>query len=70
MAKPNRDADKLRADLKDSGINAIFQSEIPNLIAFDKASAKGVPVCDIKDDDNAPRACAAYDATGKEIING
>jgi chromosome partitioning protein len=68
--KPNRDAEKLRADLKDSGIAAIFESEIPNLIAFDKASAKGVPVCDIKDDDNAPRAWAAYAAAGKEICNG
>lgn len=68
--KPNRDAEKLRADLKDSGITAVFKSEIPNLIAFDKASAQGVPVCDIRDDDNAPRAWAAYRAAGKEICNG
>ena len=68
--RPNRDADKLRADLKDSGITAVFESEIPNLIAFDKASARGVPVSEIKDDDNAPRAWAAYEAAGKEFCNG
>ncbi|MGD0776072.1 MAG: ParA family protein [Candidatus Solibacter sp.] len=68
--RPNRDADKLRADLADSGITAVFESEIPNLIAFDKASARGVPVSEIRDDDNAPRAWAAYEAAGKEICNG
>jgi chromosome partitioning protein len=68
--KPNRDAHKLRSDLAESGITAVFETEIPNLIAFDKASARGVPVCDIKDDDNAQRAWAAYKAAGKEICNG
>lgn len=68
--KPNRDAQRLRAELADSGISAVFDTEIPNLIAFDKASARGIPVCDIKDDDNAQRAWSAYEAAGKEICNG
>jgi len=68
--KPNRDAEKLRAELAKAEINAVFATEIPNLIAFDKASSQGVPVCDVKDDDNAPRAWAAYEAAGKEICNG
>ncbi len=68
--KPNRDAQRLRDDLAGNGIAAVFESEIPNLIAFDKASARGVPVYQIRDDDNAARAWAAYEAAAKEIING
>jgi chromosome partitioning protein len=41
--KPNHDAEKLRADLADADITAVFASEIPNLIAFDKASAAARP---------------------------
>jgi chromosome partitioning protein len=66
--KPNRDAHKLRSELENTGISAVFDTEIPNLIAFDKASAAGVPVYDVKDDDNAMRAWAAYQAAGKEIL--
>jgi chromosome partitioning protein len=68
--RPNRDAEKLRADLAAAEITAVFESEIPNLIAFDKASARGMPVSDVKDDDNAARAWAAYENAGKEICNG
>lgn len=68
--KPNRDAEKLRAELHENGIDAVFSTDIPNLIAFDKASARGVAVCDVKDDDNASRAWAAYQAAGKEILDG
>ena len=68
--KPNRDAQKLRDELANTGIDSVFETEIPNLIAFDKASARGVPVYQVKDDDNAARAWAAYEAAGKEIVNG
>lgn len=68
--KPNRDADKLRAELADAGITAIFQAEIPNLVAFDKASAQGVPVNAVKGDENASRGWAAYEAAAKEMVNG
>jgi chromosome partitioning protein len=68
--KPNRDAERLRADLADAQITAVFAAEIPNLIAFDKASARGTTVFAIKDDDYAARAWKSYEAAGKEICDG
>jgi chromosome partitioning protein len=44
----------------------IFAAEIPDLAAFDKASAQGVPVHAITDD-RAARAWEAFVAVGKEI---
>lgn len=38
--------------------------------AFEKAAAEGVPVYGIKDDRNAMRAWASYEAAGKEIVHG
>jgi chromosome partitioning protein len=40
------------------------------LAAFEKAAAEGVPVYSVKEDRNAPRAWDAYEAAGKEIIDG
>jgi len=66
--KPNRDADELRRNLTVENI-PVFTTTIPNLIAFDKASAHGVPVYDAPDP-YAERAWEAYQSAGKEIING
>ena len=48
----------------------LFNAEIPRLAAFEKAAAEGVPVYSVKEDRNAPRAWDAYEAAGKEIIDG
>jgi chromosome partitioning protein len=45
----------------------VFTAEIPNLVAFDKASAEGVPVYEV-DDPRAQRAWEAYELAGKEIL--
>jgi chromosome partitioning protein len=66
---PRTEGEQLRAMLKEQAI-PLFQTEIPRLAAFDKASTGGVAVYDVKDDRNAKRAWRAYEAAGKEIING
>ena len=66
--RPRTDGDQLRAMLMAEGI-PVFKAEVPQLVAFDKASAEGVPVYAIKDE-RAGRAWAAYEAVGKEICNG
>ena len=66
--KPNSDADELRRNLAGADI-PVFSASIPNLIAFDKASAHGVAVNDAPDP-YAARAWEAYQSAGKEIING
>ena len=67
--KPRTEGQLLRAMLIEQAI-PVFQTEIPRLAAFDKASTAGVAVCDVKNDPNARRAWLAYEAAGKEIING
>jgi chromosome partitioning protein len=67
--KPRTEGEQLRAILTEQGI-PVFQAEIPRLAAFDKASTAGVAVYDVKADRNAQRAWRAYEAAGKEIING
>jgi chromosome partitioning protein len=68
-SKPRTEGEQLRAMLIEQGI-PVFETEIPRLAAFDKASTAGVAVCDVKDDRNAQRAWRAYEAAGKEIVNG
>lgn len=63
-----READDLRAALMDMQV-PVFKTEIPDFVAFDKASGKGVPVSEVKDE-NAARAWEAFEALGKEIISG
>ena len=63
---PELDGPQLRAVLQREGIPT-FGAEIPRLKAFERAAAAGVPVCDVRDDDRAGRAWAAYEAAGKEI---
>jgi len=65
---PETDGPQLRAVLQREGI-ATFEAEIPRLKAFEKAALAGVPVCDVRDDDRARRAWAAYEAAGKEMPN-
>lgn len=64
-ARPRTDGEQLRAMLIDQSIPT-FAGEIPRLVAFEKASTSGVPVCAVKDR-NAPRAWASYAAIGREI---
>jgi cellulose biosynthesis protein BcsQ len=47
----------------------VFATEIPDLVAFDKASSQGVPVYEA-DDRRAGRAWEAFEALGEEIRHG
>jgi chromosome partitioning protein len=62
------EADKLRAALEAEHF-PVFQSQIPFLGAFHKASAEGGLVSQLRDDRNAKRAWASYEEAGKEFIN-
>jgi chromosome partitioning protein len=66
--KPRTDGDQLRAMLSEQDIS-VFKTEIPRLVAFEKAAAEGVPVYGIHDE-RAARAWEAYEAAGKEMTNG
>ncbi len=70
MVKHNRkgEADELREAL-DLQKTPRFQTEIPELAAFDKANANGVPVYAV-DDKQADRAWKLFQSVGKEIMNG
>jgi chromosome partitioning protein len=59
---------ELRAALLAQGI-PLFAVDIPRLKAFEKAAAAGVPVYGVKDV-RAQRAWEAYEAAGKELLNG
>ena len=65
---PEPEGPQLRQALTDQGI-ALFTIDIPRLKAFEKASASGVPVYEVKDI-RAKRAWEAYEAAGKEVMNG
>jgi len=67
--KPRTEGQQLREMLTESGV-PVFKAEIPRFAAFEKAAAEGVPVYGVKDDRNAARAWNAYEATGKEIVDG
>jgi chromosome partitioning protein len=66
--KPSTDAQQLREMLISQNI-PVFETEIPKTKAFDHATAAGVPIYGIKGE-RAERAWAAYEAAGKEILNG
>jgi chromosome partitioning protein len=66
---PEPEGPQLRQELIRQQI-PIFVSEIPRLKSFEKAAAEGVPVYAIHQDPRAKRAWEAYEAAGKEIING
>jgi chromosome partitioning protein len=63
--KPSRDADEARDMLNDSAL-PLFQTDIPRLVAFQKAALKGVPVSRTGDA-RADVAWGAYMNVGKEI---
>jgi chromosome partitioning protein len=67
--RPRTEGQQLRDMLTEQKI-PVFKSEIPRLAAFEKAAADGLPVYGVKDDRNAARAWKAYEAAGKEILNG
>jgi chromosome partitioning protein len=67
--KPRTEGQQLREMLTEQGIS-VFQTEIPRLAAFEKAAAEGIAVYDVKNDRNAARAWEAYEAAGKEMIDG
>lgn len=62
------EAVKLRTELHANGY-PVFAAQIPFLGAFHKASTEGVIVSQVKDDRNAARAWASYEAVGQEIVN-
>jgi chromosome partitioning protein len=64
--RPNRDAEDARALLAARSL-PVFKSEIPRLIAFQKAALSGVAVSDAPDP-RAEVAWAAYEKAGKEIM--
>jgi chromosome partitioning protein len=66
---PEQDGPQLRAVLREQGI-PIFEAEIPRLKSFERAAAAGVPVYEVKQDNQAKRAWEAYEAAGKEFSNG
>jgi len=66
--KPRTDGEQLRAMLMHNDI-PVFAAEVPNLVAFDKASAEGVLVSAVHDA-RAKRGWDAYEAAGKEISHG
>jgi len=68
--KHNRpqEASDLRAALTEMGFT-VLRAEIPDLVAFDKASAQGVSVYEV-DDRRSARAWEAFEAAAREITNG
>jgi chromosome partitioning protein len=66
---PEQDGPQLRAVLREQGI-PVFEAEIPRLKSFERAAAAGVPVYEVKQDNQAKRAWEAYEAAGKEFSNG
>ena len=67
--KPRTDGQQLRDMLVSQGV-PVFAAEVPRLAAFEKAAAEGVPVFSVKGDRAAARAWEAYEAAGREMING
>jgi chromosome partitioning protein len=67
--RPKTDGEKLRAELEKVGI-PVFKAEIPLLTAFDRAYTGGVLVRDVKRDPYALFAWEAYEAAGREMIDG
>lgn len=65
---PETEAASLRADLAEQGV-PLFKIDIPRLKAFEKAASLGVIVRDV-DDPRAKRAWQAYEAAGREMMNG
>lgn len=65
---PQTEGVEMREMLNGQGI-PVFESEIPRLAAFGKASAAGVPVYEVKSK-LAARAWDAYEAVAKEIMHG
>jgi chromosome partitioning protein len=62
-----KEADELRAALVAMNV-PLFKTEIPELAAFDKANAQGVPVYAVQDE-RAARAWEAFEAVGQEIMH-
>jgi chromosome partitioning protein len=65
---PEPEGRELRSELTAQGI-PLFAVDIPRLKVFEKAAAAGVPVYGVKDV-RAKRAWEAYEAAGKELLNG
>lgn len=64
---PRRDGQLAREALEAEGL-PLFGTEIPDLSAFVKSAAMGVPVSEVAGDRRAERAWAAYEAVAKEIL--
>ncbi|MCI0755431.1 ParA family protein [Teichococcus vastitatis] len=66
---PETDGAQLREVLEGQRI-PLFATDIPRLKAFEKAAEGGISVRAVEGDPRAKRAWAAYEAVGKELING
>ena len=66
MPRPNKDAEELRAMLKQLELPS-FTSWIRFRSAFRKATSEGIPVFDVKDP-RASEAWSDYEEVGKEIL--
>jgi chromosome partitioning protein len=67
--KPRTDGQQLRDALVAQGV-PLFVAEVPRLAVFEKAAAEGVPVHAVKGDRNGMRAWEAYEAAGREMVDG
>jgi len=64
--RPSRDGAEARAMLQGDGL-PVFESEVPRLVAYQKAALAGVPVLNSGD----PRATTAWESylnVGREIL--
>jgi chromosome partitioning protein len=62
------EARELRAALNEAKVPT-FNAEIPDLVAFDKANTRGIPVYGVRDDENAAPAWQAFEAVTEEIVH-
>ncbi len=67
--KPRTDGQQLRDALVAQGV-PMFVAEVPRLAVFEKAAAEGVPVHAVRGDRNGTRAWEAYEAAGREMVDG
>lgn len=69
LHRHRRKVAKIRETLK-AGHVPIFETEIPELTAFERAAEQGVLVDSYTADPYSEQAWAAYEAVGKELLNG
>jgi chromosome partitioning protein len=66
--KPQAEGEQLYSDLVAKGY-PVFQTMIPFLVAYRKASYEGLTARGVRSDPNARRAWLAYERVGREILH-